>query len=123
MRPGGGPVGGRRPHTSDVDELPAGVQGLLDAANDGDLDRFLESFTPDGVVDDWGRVFEGRARITQWSEAEFIGKNVSLDVTAVSVRGNDWTITAQVGGEGFTGVSHFTFRVTASGVARMTIRE
>jgi hypothetical protein len=106
-----------------VDELPAGVQNLIDAANDGDLDNFLDSFTPDGVVDDWGRVFEGPTRIAEWSDAEFIGKDVSLDVTAVSARGDDWTITAQVGGDGFTGVSHFTFRLTADGVARMTIRE
>jgi SnoaL-like domain len=100
MRPGGATASCRAAHTSGVDELPAGVQGLLDAANDGDDERFLDSFTPDGVVDDWGRVFEGRARIAGWSEAEFIGKNVSLDVTAVSARGDDWTVAAQVGGDG-----------------------
>ena len=121
--PGGPATGGRRAHTSGVDELPAEVQGLLDAANDGDLESFLDSFTPDGIVDDWGRVFEGRTAITEWSDAEFIGQNVSLDVTAVSVRADDWTIAAQVGGDGFTGVSHFTFRVKGDGVARMTIRE
>jgi hypothetical protein len=106
-----------------MDELPDVVRRLIDFANDGDLDAFLGEFTPDGVVDDWGRTFEGADQITRWSDAEFIGKEVTLDVTDVRARGNEWTITAEVGGEGFNGPSHFTFRVADDAIARMTIRE
>jgi hypothetical protein len=36
---------------------------------------------------------------------------------------NDTVITAQVGGDGFIGPSHFTFRAAGDKLARMTIRE
>ena len=56
--------------------LPAPVRTLLDAANSGDIEGFLNGFTPDGVVDDWGRELRGRSRIRSWSDAEFIGQEL-----------------------------------------------
>jgi ketosteroid isomerase-like protein len=103
-------------------ELPPPVQAALDAANAGDLDAFLATFTPDGVVDDWGREFAGREAIAGWSDGEFIGRQVTLDVGGVETRGDDVTVAAEVGGNGFNGPSHFTFRVAGDRVARMTIR-
>jgi hypothetical protein len=103
--------------------LPEPVAAAIDAANAGDLDVFLGCFTPDGVVDDWGREFHGPTEIAGWSDKEFIGVNVSLTVEAVETDGDDTTVTAQVGGDGFNGPSHFTFRVDGDRVSRMTIRE
>lgn len=94
----------------------------MDAANRGDVEGFLDSFTPRGVVDDWGREFAGREAIRGWSDAEFIGKQVSLEVTDVEQDGARTVVTAQVGGSGFTGPSHFTFEADGSFLARMTIR-
>ena len=103
-------------------QVDPAVQALLDAANAGDLDAFLAGFTPDGVVDDWGREFHGNARIAEWSDAEFIGVQVSLRVTEASERDGEVVVAAQVGGNGFNGPSHFTFRVEGDRVSRMTIR-
>jgi hypothetical protein len=103
-------------------ELPRPVQAAVDAANANDLPAFLKAFTPDGVVDDWGREFHGPDAIAGWSDQEFIGARVSLEVTEVATAGDDVTVTAQVGGNGFNGPSHFTFRVAGDRVARMTIR-
>jgi hypothetical protein len=103
--------------------VPAPVQRLLDAANAGDVDIFLGTFTDDGVVDDWGREFRGADRIRAWSDEEFIGKRVTLDVTQVVERDGQTVVTAQVGGNGFNGPSHFSFRTSAERVTRMTIRE
>jgi hypothetical protein len=103
-------------------DIPAPVQRLLDAANADDTDAFLSVFTSDGVVDDWGREFRGVEAIRGWSEKEFIGVRVRLDVTGVERAGEDTVVTAQVGGEGFNGPSHFTFAVEGERVARMTIR-
>ena len=94
----------------------------MDAANRGDVEGFLDSFTPTGVVDDWGREFAGREAIRGWSDAEFIGKQVSLEVTDVEQDGARTAVTAQVGGSGFTGPSHFTFEADGSFLVRMTIR-
>jgi hypothetical protein len=103
--------------------LPAPVQTVIDAANKNDSDAFLDVFTQEGVVDDWGREFRGRAAIKGWSDKEFIGVHVSLKVTEVAEQAGEWTVTATVGGDGFNGPSHFMFRVDGSQVARMTIRE
>jgi hypothetical protein len=103
--------------------LPQPVERLLKAANDHDSAAFLASFTEDGVVDDWGREFAGAEAIEGWSEREFIGVDVTLDVNEVSTDGSDTTVGAEVGGRGFNGPSHFTFRVSGDLVERMTIRQ
>jgi ribokinase len=118
-----GHAGARRGTTADMaPSAPAPVAGLLQAANDNDIDAFLAGFTADGVVDDWGREFTGPDAIRSWSDAEFIGKRVSLEVRAIDQRGTTTVVTAEVGGDGFNGPSHFSFEVEGDRVARMTIR-
>ena|SRR5690349_11354511 len=109
------------------ESLPEPVARLIDAANANDIGAFLASFvTEDGVVDDWGREFVGADAIRSWSDNEFIGKRVSLDVQDVARDGDGdgdaIVVTAEVGGDGFNGPSHFTFAVAGDRVARMTIR-
>jgi hypothetical protein len=99
---------------------PAPVARLLAASNQHDTDAFIASFTHDGVVDDWGREFSGAAAIRGWSEREFIGADVILESATT---GNETTISAEVGGRGYNGPSHFTFTVRDRLVSRMTIRQ
>src|SRR3954453_11404870 len=101
-------------------DLPDPVLDLFRAANAHHTAAFLQRFTPDGVVDDWGREFRGADAIRGWSDGEFIGVRVSLDVTGVEERGAETVVTAQVGGDGFNGPSHFAFRVAGDRVKRMT---
>ena len=103
-------------------ELPTPVAALIDAANATDTEAFLGSLTADAVVDDWGREFRGPDAIRGWSDKEFIGVAVELTVEGSESSGADTTVAAQVGGKGFNGPSHFTFRVSGDRVARMTIR-
>lgn len=103
-------------------DLPAPVRAAIDAANANDTDAFLACFPADGVVDDWGREFAGHDEIRGWSDREFIGVKVNLKVVQVAIEDPDVVVTAQVGGDGFNGPSHFTFRVEGAHVARMTIR-
>jgi ketosteroid isomerase-like protein len=105
-----------------MNELPGPVAAALEAANANDTAAFLACFTPDGVVDDWGREFRGPDEIREWSNREFIGVHVSLDITGVEREDGSTTVTATVGGEGFNGPSHFIFDVSGDRVTRMTIR-
>jgi hypothetical protein len=105
-----------------MNDLPEPVAAALNAANANDIAAFLACFTPDGLVDDWGREFRGPDEIRAWSDREFIGVNVSLDVTDVEQDHEATTVTANVGGDGFNGPSHFTFHVRDAHVTRMTIR-
>ena len=105
-----------------MSELPAPVAAALAAANADDTDAFLATFTPDGVVDDWGREFRGADAIRAWSDREFIGVDVTLDVTGSTSDGGATTVAADVGGRGFNGPSHFTFELDGDQVVRMSIR-
>ena len=103
-------------------KIPTPVAKLLEAANANDVDAFLAAFVDEGVVDDWGREFVGKAAIRAWSDAEFIGLQVTLSVVGVIQDGEATTVTTDVGGNGFNGPSHFTFAVAGDRIARMTIR-
>lgn len=105
-----------------MNDLPEPVARALAAANANDSEAFLACFTHDGVVDDWGREFRGPDEIRGWSDREFIGVRVSLDVTGVEQRADETTVTATVGGDGFNGPSHFTFATNGDRLTRMTIR-
>jgi hypothetical protein len=107
---------------SAVAEIPQPIAALIDAANANDTAQFLRTLTPDAVVDDWGREFRGHDAIQGWSDREFIGVDVSLEVIDVERRGDETSVAASVGGGGFNGPSHFTFRIAGDRVARMTIR-
>lgn len=102
--------------------VPQPVAALIDAANAHDTEAFLACFTEDGVVDDWGREFRGGAGIREWSDAEFIGVAVTLAMNAVAQLGDETVVAADVGGDGFNGPSHFSFRLAGDLVSRMTIR-
>ena len=103
--------------------LPEPVVLALEAANANDTDAFLAAFVDNAVVDDWGREFTGPAEIRSWSDREFIGKRVTLDVRAVEHNGDETVVLAEVGGDGFNGPSHFSFLVAGDRVSRMTIRQ
>lgn len=101
--------------------LPLPVAAALEAANAGHIEDFLVTFAEDGAVDDWGRVFRGRDEIRRWSDAEFIGKEVTLEVTGTRTEGDTTVVSAQVGGKGFNGPSDFAFTVGEGRVALMRI--
>jgi hypothetical protein len=108
--------------SAELPTLPKPVQALVDAANRGDTPAFLAGFTPDGVVDDWGREFRGPADIQGWSDAEFIGVEVALEIEEIEIDGTRTIVAATVGGNGFNGPSTFTFLTVGGHVSRMTIR-
>ncbi|MET4167514.1 MULTISPECIES: nuclear transport factor 2 family protein [Gordonia] len=104
-------------------DVPAAVQRLLDAVNNGDTDAFLAAFGVTGRVDDWGRLFTGREEIRRWSDAELIGKQATLAPLAALRDAEVVTMIATVGGHGFNGPSTFTFTIDGDEVTQMTIRE
>ncbi|CAA0124695.1 Uncharacterised protein [Mycolicibacterium vanbaalenii] len=99
------------------------VRALIDAANLGDTEAFLAAFAPyRGIVDDWGRKFHGSDEIQRWSDAEFIGKGVSLKVVHFYCTDDaEVVVITEVGGDGFNGPSTFTFRLAANKVSEMRI--
>lgn len=104
-------------------EIPEPVASFIEAVNRHDEQAFLDAFTAEGSVDDWGRVFTGRDAIKGWSDGEFIGatgtltpETVTIDAGVVTVIG-DWRSTHA------NGRSSFAFETAGEKIARMTIRE
>jgi hypothetical protein len=83
---------------------------------------FLDSFTDDGVVDDWGREFHGRKAIAGWNHNEKIGVHSHFTIHRVIQEGSALAATATVKGDGYHGDSTFTFEVAGDLVSRFTIR-
>lgn len=101
--------------------LPAPIDRLIDAVNHGDTAAFLALFPDDGIVDDWGRRFEGIAAISAWSDKEFIGARGHVTVHRASQRGNVVTIEVDWRSDFYSGASHFVFTLDGDRLREMTI--
>jgi hypothetical protein len=105
-----------------VTELPAEVARLLDATNAEDPAAFLDAFTDDGVVDDWGRRFAGRERIAEWDAGENIGVHSRIEATSVRRTGDTVEFGVRVSGDGYNGGGTFTAELRDGKVALLRIR-
>lgn len=104
-------------------QIPEPVAGFIDTVNAHDEQGFLDAFTTDGIVDDWGREFVGRDAIHQWSDKEFIGSTGVLTPEEVAVDGTEVTVIGDWRSTHANGRSSFTFSIAGDKLSRMTIRE
>lgn len=104
-------------------EVPSPIDDFIKAVNRHDEEAFLDSFTSDGSVDDWGRVFTGREAIKSWSDNEFIGANGTLTPEEVSESDDGTLIVGDWASNHANGRSAFTFQTDGDKISRMTIRE
>ncbi|GED99384.1 nuclear transport factor 2 family protein [Gordonia crocea] len=102
---------------------PPPVTAFIDAVNRHDEAGFLDAFTDDGFVDDWGRIFTGRDAIKGWSDKEFIGAKGTMTVTEATTTGDSTAVVADWRSTWANGLSRFTFAVVGDKIASMTIRE
>ncbi|HLS93647.1 MAG TPA: nuclear transport factor 2 family protein [Microbacterium sp.] len=103
--------------------IPEPVASFIATVNAHDDEGFLDAFTQDGSVDDWGRVFAGRDAIRAWSDREFIGSKGTLTPERVSTTGDRVTVVGDWRSNHANGMSEFTFEVAGDKIATMTIRE
>lgn len=79
-------------------QLPPPIAALIEATNAHDTAAFLASFTEDAVLTDEGNDYRGAAAIKEWSDRQYIGTQVTLDVTEVDYRDGKIVVTAKVDG-------------------------
>lgn len=103
--------------------VPEPVRTFIDAVNAHDEAGFLDAFTEDGFVDDWGRIFTGRDEIKAWSDKEFIGATGVLTPEEVTESGDSVTVVGDWASTWANGRSSFAFAVAGDKIASMTIRE
>jgi len=102
--------------------VPEPIAGFIDAVNRHDEQAFLDAFTPDGSVDDWGRVFTGRDEIKAWSDNEFIGARGTLADEEVGADDGTATVVGDWRSTHATGRSRFTCEGTGELRTGRTIR-
>jgi len=103
--------------------VPEPVASFWKAVNAHDEQGFLDAFTPEGSVDDWGRIFTGREEIKAWSDKEFIGARGRLDIESASEQDGQVTVIGDWKSNYANGRSNFIFEIQGSKLSRMAIRE
>ncbi|GAA1752150.1 nuclear transport factor 2 family protein [Aeromicrobium alkaliterrae] len=93
--------------------VPAPVATLVDAINAGDTDAFVEAFTENGSVDDWGRVLTGPDGVRSWAETDAIGMDAQMTVLSATSEGDTTTVEFSWSSRKFNGTS--TAIVTVDG--------
>lgn len=101
--------------------LPAPIDTLVKAVNDGETEQFLSLFTSDGVVDDWGRRFVGQQAIRAWSDQEFIGAKGTLTVKNVQHANGSVSVAAGWKSKAYSGDSLFVFTIADGKIREMRI--
>ena len=102
-------------------ELPAPIAAFFATTNRGDTPGFLDCFTADAFLSDWGRDFSGRDGIQRWNETDNIGVGSNLTPLSVSGSGPDYTVRVRVKGQGFNGEGTMRFTLTGDRIARLVI--
>ena len=102
-------------------ETPIAVRRMIEATNAGDSDAFVDAFTDDAYLEDWGREFRGRTGVARWNESDNIGKNAHFEATGTVERDGGYIVTLVVTGDGFNGTSDIAFEVEDERISSMII--
>ncbi|WP_455296822.1 hypothetical protein [Brucella pituitosa] len=64
--------------------LPPALQSAVNAINAGDEDAFVAAFSPDGIINDWGRMLRGADGVRSWARSDAIGALARMAVLEVA---------------------------------------
>ncbi len=103
--------------------VPAALRTFIDATNRGDSDAFVAAFTEDAVLDDWGRVFRGRAGIAAWNHSDNIGVGSRFELVGLEPTEDAGRVVATltVTGGGYNGTGPMIFEFRGDRIARLVI--
>ena len=96
-------------------DLPGSVQAFVDATNAGDTEAFLQTFSADPYLNDWGREFHGRDGVASWNQTDNIGVRSQFEVQGVRVEDGTYVVTMKVSGAGFNGIGPLAFTLDDAG--------
>ncbi|MDR6969787.1 nuclear transport factor 2 family protein [Leifsonia shinshuensis] len=105
--------------------VPEPIQQFVDATNRGDTEAFVDAFTDDAFLNDWGREFHGREGVRRWNETDNIGVNAHFDIVSVvpADEPDTYIATLTVTGDGYNGTGPMTFRLDGTRIASLRISE
>ena len=68
--------------------VPDAVARVVEAINAADIEAFVDAFTSDGVVNDWGRVLTGPDGVRSWGLSDAIGAGAQMTVVEAATDGD-----------------------------------
>ncbi|HVY52823.1 MAG TPA: nuclear transport factor 2 family protein [Devosia sp.] len=101
--------------------VPAPIQRFLDTTNAGDTAGFLDCFTVDATLVDWGRRFSGREGISRWNQSDNIGVKAKLRLIRIEGAAGVYHVTVAVTGGGFNGEGTMAFTLSGDRIAQLVI--
>ena len=101
--------------------ISAPIQRMLDATNTEDRTAFVDCFTDDAHLEDWGRAFDGHAGVARWDESDNIGRHARFEAIAERIDGHEHIVTLVVTGGGFNGTSDIAFSIRDDLIHRLII--
>jgi hypothetical protein len=78
--------------------LPPLIAAFVEATNDLDLNRLMNTFSDDALVNDQLRDYWGKAAIRSWAERDIIGERITITVTKIVSNHGNFVVTANVDG-------------------------
>ncbi|MDN4613190.1 nuclear transport factor 2 family protein [Leifsonia sp. F6_8S_P_1B] len=104
-------------------QLPPPVQRFVDATNRGDSEAFVDVFTDDAYLNDWGREFHGHDGVRDWDRTDNIGVNSHFDVVGIEPGPDADTVvvTMTVSGDGYNGTGPLVFGLRGDRIASLRI--
>ncbi len=102
-------------------DIPAPIQRMIDATNAGDSDAFVDAFTDDAYLEDWGKGFHGHDGVRSWDSTDNIGRKSHFEAAGAERDGDEWVVSLIVTGGGFNGTSDFRFALADDRISRMSI--
>jgi ketosteroid isomerase-like protein len=79
--------------------LSAPVAAYVEATNNFDLEKLLDLFSDDALVNDQLRDYWGKPAIRGWAERDIVGQSLTMNVTTVVQHYGNFIVTANVRGE------------------------
>ncbi|MGH3691520.1 MAG: nuclear transport factor 2 family protein, partial [Microbacterium sp.] len=101
--------------------VPVPVQAMVDAINAADTEAFVDAFTPDGFVSDWGAVKAGPDGVRGWAGSDAIGAGAQMTVLSAATDGDTTRIRFGWSSRVFNGESDGIFVVEGDKLASFTI--
>lgn len=100
---------------------PEPIRRFVDATNAGDTEAFLDTFTADASLTDWGRSFHGREQIARWNQSDNIGVRSNLRIVRIAEAQGSYQVRIAVKGDGFNGEGDMVFTLDGDRIASLII--
>lgn len=104
-------------------QIPLPIKLFVDFTNASDSKSFIDLFTEDAYLEDWGRTYLGREGAASWNQTDNIGQNSHFEIKSFKTNNqpDSYVLTVKVSGNGYNGTGDIAFTLKGNQIASMVI--